>query len=99
MLVKVGADFLELVLQVVVGPLHRLGVIAIDRFTHRGNGVFDLLLLIAGMELAQFLNGPDRETRWRGALADNVQWDLRHNAPFFKWRFIPKFIAKSLRRR
>ena len=53
LLVKLGADFLELVLQVVVGPLHRLGVVAIDRFAHRGDGVFDLLLLVAGNLVAR----------------------------------------------
>ena len=42
MLVKLGADLLEFVLQVVVGPFHRVGVVAIDRIAHRGNGVLDL---------------------------------------------------------
>src|ERR1043166_8475207 len=32
LLVKVGADFLELVLQVVVSPLHRVGIVLLDRF-------------------------------------------------------------------
>src|SRR5437868_5375977 len=52
--VKLGADFLELVLQVIVSPLHRVGVVLIDRFTHRGDGVLDLLLLVTGNLIAQF---------------------------------------------
>ena len=53
MFVKIGADFLELVLQIVVGPFHRVDVVAIDRVANGRNGVFDLLLLVAGNLVAQ----------------------------------------------
>src|SRR5213076_3285961 len=55
LLVKFSADFLELVLEIVIRPLHRVGVVAIDRVAHRGDSVFDLLLLVAGNLVAEFL--------------------------------------------
>src|SRR5205823_8062683 len=53
--VKFSADFLELVLQIVVGSFHRFGVVLFDCFAHRGDGVFHLLLLVAGNLVAEFL--------------------------------------------
>src|SRR5947208_15312157 len=49
-----SADFLELVLQVVVGPLHRVGVVAIDRVAHRGDRVLDLFAFVARDFVAKF---------------------------------------------
>src|SRR5438067_7891602 len=53
--VKFGTDFLEFILQIIVGPFHRFGIVLFDRFAHRGDGVFHLLLLVAGNLVAQFL--------------------------------------------
>src|SRR5438067_158189 len=53
--VKFGTDFLEFILQVIVGPFHRFGIVLVDRFAHRGNGVFHLLLLVAGNLVTEIL--------------------------------------------
>jgi hypothetical protein len=53
LLVKLGADFLELVLKIVVSALHRVGVVAIDRVAHGRDSVFDLLFLVAGNLVAE----------------------------------------------
>src|SRR5439155_23477812 len=53
--VKVGADFLELVLQVVVGLLHRVGIVLLDRFPNRFDRVFDLLPFVFRNLVAEIL--------------------------------------------
>src|SRR6266567_2269363 len=54
LLVKLGADFLELVLQLVVRALHRVGVVAIDRVPHRGDGIFNGFLFVSGNLVTEF---------------------------------------------
>src|ERR1043166_3330780 len=55
LLVKVGADFLELVLQVVVSPLHRVGIVLLDRFPNGLDRVLDLLALVLRNLVAEIL--------------------------------------------
>src|SRR5438067_9685026 len=55
LLVKIGADFLELVLQVVVGALHRVGVVLLDRFPNRFDRVLDLLPFVFRNLVAEIL--------------------------------------------
>src|SRR6476661_2517460 len=55
LLVKIGADFLELVLQVVVGLFHRVGIVLLDRFPNGFNRVLDLLAFVFRNLVAEIL--------------------------------------------
>src|SRR3954470_21765214 len=55
LLVKIGADFLELVLQVVVGLLHRVGIVLLDRFPNGFDRVLDLLAFVFRNLVAEIL--------------------------------------------
>jgi hypothetical protein len=46
LLVKIGADFQEFVLQVVEGLLHRVGIVLLDRFPNGFDRVLDLLAFV-----------------------------------------------------
>src|SRR5437667_5760289 len=54
LLVKLGADFLKLVLEIVISPFHRIGVVAINRVTDGGDGVFDGFLFVARDFVTEF---------------------------------------------